>query len=84
MSKQKTVNLSFSMAEDGYVFSGIEELNDLEIFPNGRIAFAGSGTGQLTETNSAAGRSTGSDIDGVIGVLNIAGSGFNYLDEIGN
>ncbi|MBK9107112.1 MAG: hypothetical protein IPM92_01695 [Saprospiraceae bacterium] len=44
--------------------SGNEIFNDVEIFADGRIAFAGTGTGSLTEVNSAASRSTGSDFDG--------------------
>ena len=63
--------------------TGNEEFNDLEVFGDGRIAFAGSGTGQLTEVNSAANRSTGSDYDGILGVISSAGTAFNYLDEIG-
>jgi len=60
-----------------------ETFNDLEVFGDGRVAFAGNGTGQLTEVNSAAGRSTGTDLDGIVGVLNANGTAFNYLDEIG-
>ena len=63
--------------------SGDETFNDLEVFGDGRVAFAGNGTGSLTEHNSAAGRSTGNDLDGIIGVLNSTGTAFNYLDEIG-
>ncbi|MEP6647289.1 MAG: GEVED domain-containing protein, partial [Saprospiraceae bacterium] len=61
-----------------------EVFNDLEVFSDGRVAFAGYGTGQLTEVNSAAGRSTSTNnTDGIIGVLNATGTAFNYLDEIG-
>ncbi len=61
-----------------------EVFNDLEVFADGRVAFAGYGTGQLTEVNSAAGRSTNTNnTDGIIGVLNATGTTFNYLDEIG-
>ncbi|MBL0235361.1 MAG: hypothetical protein IPQ02_01720 [Saprospiraceae bacterium] len=35
-----------------------ETFNDLELFPDGRIAFCGSGNSTLTEVNSSAGRST--------------------------
>jgi hypothetical protein len=63
--------------------SGNEIFNDLELFGDGRVAFAGSGTGSLTEKNSAASRSTGSDFDGILGVLNSGGTAFNYLDEVG-
>ncbi|MCB0531297.1 MAG: hypothetical protein H6574_00460 [Lewinellaceae bacterium] len=64
--------------------SDIEAFNDLEVFPDGRVAFVGYGEGTLTEVNSAADRSTGgSDYDGIIGVLNNTGTAFLYLDEIG-
>jgi hypothetical protein len=64
--------------------SSDEFFNDLELFPDGRIAFAGYGYGQLVELNSAAGRSTSTDnLDGIIGVLNAAGTAYLYLDEIG-
>jgi uncharacterized repeat protein (TIGR01451 family) len=93
-------NLTFGGASDMYIarFSslnaldwgtyvgggGDEVFSDLEVFADGRVAFAGYGTGQLTEVNSAAGRSTNSDNeDGILGVLNSGGTAFNYLDEIG-
>ena len=63
--------------------TGTDVFNDLELFTDGRIAFVGSGTGTLTEVNSAASRSTGSDYDGIIGVLSNNGGTFNYLDEVG-
>jgi len=65
--------------------AGNETFNDLELFGDGRVAFAGFGTGQLTEVNSAAGRSTGTDNDGILGVLKTNGlTPFNYLDELGS
>ncbi|HNP22917.1 MAG TPA: GEVED domain-containing protein, partial [Panacibacter sp.] len=70
--------------------SGTTTFNDLEILNDNRIAFCGYGTGQFSgtagvpgEVNSAAARSTSTDEDGIIGVLNSNGSAFNYLDEIG-
>ncbi|MCX6187917.1 MAG: hypothetical protein NTU43_13170, partial [Bacteroidetes bacterium] len=63
--------------------SGDETFNDLELFSDGRVAFCGYGTSTLTEVNSAGSRSTGSDEDGIIGVLNSTGTAFNYLDELG-
>ncbi|MFZ1678532.1 MAG: GEVED domain-containing protein, partial [Saprospiraceae bacterium] len=63
--------------------AGNDEFNDLEFYGDGRVAFAGNGTGQLTEVNSAAARSTGVDLDGILGVINNNGTAFNYLDEIG-
>ena len=63
--------------------SGNETFNDLEILPDNSIAFCGYGTGLVSEVNSAAGRSTGSDEDGIIGVLNSSGTAFTYLDQIG-
>ncbi len=63
--------------------TGDDVFNDLEVLNDGRVAFAGFGTGTLTEVNSAAGRSTNSDNDGILGVLNNTGSAFLYLDEIG-
>ncbi|WP_421797554.1 beta strand repeat-containing protein [Haliscomenobacter sp.] len=63
--------------------SGTEVFNDLEVFANGRVTFAGSTTGTITQVNSAAGNSTGSDSDGVLGVLNSTATSFNYLDKIG-
>jgi hypothetical protein len=64
--------------------SNDEVFNDLELFADGRVAFAGYGNGQLTEVNSAANRSTNTDnTDGVVGVLTSTGSAYNYLDEIG-
>lgn len=54
MSKQKTVDLSFSMAEDGYDFAGIEELND-DLANGWSVIAAGPGelvlvpTGETTE-----------------------------------
>ena len=65
--------------------SSNETFNDLELFADGRVAFAGFGRGQLTEVNSAAGRSTGTDNDGILGVLKSTGlTPFNYLDELGS
>ncbi len=61
--------------------TGNENFNDLEIFPDGRVAFCGYGDGSITEKNSAA--ASGSGLDGIIGVLTSNGSGFNYLDKIG-
>ncbi len=63
--------------------SSAEVFNDLELYPDGRVVFGGSGTGSLTEINSGASRSTGTDYDGIIGVLNNTGTALNYLDEIG-
>ncbi|MBK7880310.1 MAG: hypothetical protein IPJ83_07110 [Saprospiraceae bacterium] len=63
--------------------SSAETFNDLEVFSDGRVAFCGFGVGSLTEVASAAGRSTGTDEDGIIGILKADGSAFNYLDEIG-
>ena len=81
VGKFTTLNtLSFGTYVGG---TGTEIFNDLELFADGRVAFAGSGTGSLTEVNSAASRSTGTDFDGILGVLNSTGTGFNYLDEIG-
>jgi hypothetical protein len=63
--------------------TGNEVFNDLEVLNDGRVAFAGFGTGTLTEVNSAASSSINSDNDGILGVLNSTGTTFNYLDEIG-
>ncbi|MBL0315294.1 MAG: hypothetical protein IPP69_05745 [Flavobacteriales bacterium] len=64
--------------------SDIEVFNDLEVFADGRVAFAGFGAGQLTEVNSAGGRSTSTNNeDGILGVLSSDGTTFNYLDELG-
>ncbi|OYU96499.1 MAG: hypothetical protein CFE21_08925 [Bacteroidetes bacterium B1(2017)] len=72
--------LSFGTYTGG---AGNETFNDLEVFADGRIAFCGYGTSSLTEVNSMASKSIGSDEDGIIGVLNSTGSAYNYLDEIG-
>ncbi len=63
--------------------SAADILNDIEVFPDGKVAFCGWTTSTMTEVNSAAARSTGTDNDGLIGVLNASGTGVNYLDEIG-
>lgn len=63
--------------------SGNDAFNDLEIFGDGRVVFAGNGTSTLTEVNNAANRSTGTDLDGILGILNSTGTAFTYLDEIG-
>jgi|GEM_PF-3961311 len=60
-----------------------EVFNDLEVLDDGRVAFAGFGTGTIDEVNSAAGSSSSADIDGILGVLNNNGTSFNYLDKIG-
>ncbi|MEP6647576.1 MAG: GEVED domain-containing protein, partial [Saprospiraceae bacterium] len=65
--------------------SNDEVFNDLEVFADGRVAFAGYGNGTLTEVNPAAANSTNANnTDGIIGVLNPTGTGFNYLDKIGS
>ncbi len=62
--------------------SGNETFNDLEVFADGRIAFAGSGTSiGGGEVNSAA--AAGSGENGIIGVLSSDGTAFNYVDIIG-
>ncbi len=60
---------------------GSDVFNDLEVFPDGRVAFAGYGSSSVTEVNSAA--ASGSSDDGILGVLNSSGTAFNYLDRIG-
>lgn len=69
-----------------YVGSTNDEVfNDLEVFADGRVAFAGYGNGPLTEVAPAAGNSTSTNnTDGIIGVLNPTGTAFNYLDKIGS
>ena len=62
---------------------GNDVFNDLEFFSDGRVAFAGNGTETITQVNGAAGQSNGSNLDGIIGVLNPTATAFNYLDEIG-
>jgi len=60
--------------------------NDLEVFADGRVAFAGFGASTLTEVNgaSAATRSTNTNNnDGFLGILNSTGTAFNYLEEVG-
>ncbi|MBK8643756.1 MAG: hypothetical protein IPN15_16595 [Saprospiraceae bacterium] len=83
-----SINPKFSslsaMAWGTYIGSSSSDVfNDLELFSDGRVAFAGWGAGQLTEVNSAAGRSVGGDNDAVIGVLSNDGVTMNYLDELG-
>jgi uncharacterized repeat protein (TIGR01451 family) len=64
-----------------------ETFNDLEVFTDGRVAFAGWGNNTIagfTEVNSAATQSNLTDnTDGIIGVLNSSATAFDYLDEIG-
>lgn len=73
-----------SLVYGTYVGGSSNELfSDIELFSDERVAFCGYGSGQLNEVNSAASRSTGSDEDGIIGVLSADGTTFNYLDEIG-
>ena len=65
--------------------SALATFNDLEILNNNTIAFCGYGTGSLTSTevNGISTGSTGSDEDGIIGVLNSTATAFNFLDKIG-
>ncbi|MCC6752668.1 MAG: hypothetical protein IT266_01650, partial [Saprospiraceae bacterium] len=60
-----------------------DTLNDLEIIPNGKIIFAGwtQSTTGLTEVNSAA--ASGSNSDGLIGIISGDGHTMHYLDKIG-
>lgn len=58
-----------------------DTFNDLEVFADGRVAFAGYGSSSITEVGSAA--ASGSNEDGIIGVINTTGTSFNYLDKIG-
>lgn len=91
---------TFGGVSDFYIakFSGINKLywgnyvggaqgetfNDLELFPDGNVAFCGSGFSTLTEINSSAARSTvTTNLDGIMGVITSNGNTFNYLDEIG-
>ncbi len=71
-----------------YVGGAAEEtFNDLEVFPDGRIAFAGWGDNTnagFPEVNGAATQSDLTDnTDGILGILNSNATAFNYLDEIG-
>ncbi|MBP7240194.1 MAG: hypothetical protein KBA14_08205, partial [Saprospiraceae bacterium] len=61
--------------------SGNDNFNDLEVYGDGRVVFAGNSSGAITEVNSAA--ASGSGSDGVLGVLNATATAFNYLDKIG-
>ncbi|MBK9271519.1 MAG: DUF11 domain-containing protein [Saprospiraceae bacterium] len=80
---------SFNSIDWGtYVGGGEEEtLNDIEVFADGRVAFAGWGNNtdaSLTETNPASsGSNSNGNLDGFIGVLNSTGTAFNYREEIG-
>jgi hypothetical protein len=58
------------MAPGMAIRASAEVFNNLEVFPDVRLAFAGEDKGQLAELNSAAGRSTGTDDGGILGVLN--------------
>ena len=60
-----------------------ETVNDIEVQPDGRVVFIGTSNSALPEVNSAAANSTGTDNDFMLGVLNSAGTAFDYLDEIG-
>jgi uncharacterized repeat protein (TIGR01451 family) len=71
-----------------YVGGAAEEtFNDLEVFSDGRIAFAGWGDNTnagFPEVNGAATQSDLTDnTDGILGILNSNATAFNYLDEIG-
>ena len=59
--------------------------NDLEVLNDNTIAFCGYATGTLTasEVNSITTGSTGTDEDGVIGVLNSTATSYNFLDKVG-
>ena len=63
-----------------------DTLNDIEVFSDGRVAFAGWGNSTLSgiETRGAAASSAvTTNPDGYIGVLTSNGQTFNYFDEIG-
>jgi hypothetical protein len=64
-----------------------ETFNDLEVFPDGRVAFAGWGNNTTAGFPAVNPASTGSnstgDTDGLIGVLNATATAYNYVEEIG-
>ncbi|MGB4848812.1 MAG: GEVED domain-containing protein, partial [Saprospiraceae bacterium] len=63
-----------------------EVFNDLEVFADGRVTFAGYGNGTLTEFNPVVAATSSvatNNTDGIIGVLNSTGTTINYLDKIG-
>ncbi|MFN0110869.1 MAG: SdrD B-like domain-containing protein [Blastocatellia bacterium] len=60
-----------------------EAVNDIEVQPDGRVVFIGTSNSALAEVNGAAASSAGADNDFMIGLLNNAGTAFDYLDKIG-
>ncbi len=66
---------------------GDDHLNDLEVFSDQAVAFIGntrSSNASLTLTASASGSNPGTNNeDGIVGVLNSAGSSFTQLSRIG-
>lgn len=63
---------------------GTDQVNDIQIMDNGRVAFVGTtddGGGWPAEVNSQAAQ--GSGIRGFVGTIPSAGSSFQYLDRIG-
>ena len=65
--------------------SGNEELHDLQVFADGGVAFTGESASSSFPnlTNNAATGSSGTDLDGVIGVIPSGGGAYSMLSKIG-